>query len=132
MTVFMEGLEPAEVGLQEYTLQLKGCHALRIWHAASSQPGCMVPTVMDLAYWEIDGEKCDVDPPKLSFDDIPEELSSIQARFFSSNPGGVEGHAIFYPDSQVVCDFAYKGNVNIDAWFDVPYEVLHSGTLSNE
>ena len=71
--VFMKGLEESagrRKGKREKEKLEDGCHALKIWHAAD-------PRVC----WEIDidGERCIVDPPKLLFDDMPEEVTLIKA-----------------------------------------------------
>ena len=109
LTFYMEGLE-------EYSGDGEpGYHALKVLHATHNKTD----------YWGIDGETCIVFPPKLDFDNLPVEVSFVHAEFVSQgppdqpylNPDDPDAHV--YPNSQVVHDFAYKGNVDMEAWADM-------------
>ena len=119
LLIFMEGLEDAEEEGDE------GCHTINITHAGDPKP-----SPGDVLHWEIDDETCIVDPPKFVFDDMPEEVTAIRAQFYSYNPSmsqlmDTHGFACFYPESQVLLDFAYKGNVDIDAWAKMQHEAAN-------
>lgn len=83
------------------------CHFLSVWHSADRQ-GSPV--------WEIDGARCIVDPPNMRFNEMPKEVTAIQALLRSHPDFDVAGPCHFCPDRQVIHDFAYQGNVDIDAW----------------
>ncbi|KAL3131446.1 hypothetical protein ABBQ38_007756 [Trebouxia sp. C0009 RCD-2024] len=108
LTIAMNGLEDSPTE--------HGCHYLRIWHA-NHRPRSIA--------WEIDNETCIVDPPHIKFDDMPEEVTAIAARLNSHTTHIADNSAYFYPDSQVIHDFAYQGNVDIDAWIEMQHEAAN-------
>lgn len=94
----------------------EGYHRLTVWHVADTR-GVM--------FWEIDGKRCTVDPPKIKFDDMPcrpcdrsSDLGAvdIQAEFNISPDDDIAQDSVpcFLRNSQTVHDFAYKGNFSID------------------
>ena len=115
LTFYMEGLEESSEELEP------GYHALKVLHATHNKTN----------YWEVDGEMCIVSPPNLDFDNMPAEVTSIHAHFVSQGPpdqpylSPVDPEAYFYPDSQVIHDFAYKGNVDMEAWADMQHEMAN-------
>ena len=109
LTIHMSDLDHLGEGVGE------GYHILNIWHVAED----------GFDFWEIDGQTCIANPPKINFDDMPTEVETVQLYFVSqglheqecriNDPCPVE---YLCPDCQVIGDFAYKGNVDIDAWVD--------------
>ncbi len=75
--------------------------------------------------WTIDHPKCTVFTPELNFDMMPQDVISIEARFFSA---GTEQAILlrstysacqcahFTPGNQHKVNFAYNSNVDVDAW----------------
>lgn len=113
LTVIMNGLE----GSPEETNE--GCHSLQIAHATDPS---------GLAVWAIDNETCIVDPPNIKFDDMPEEVTAILACLYDHGAHVVhvaQDNANFYPDSQVIHDFAYQGNVDIDACIEMQHQAAN-------
>lgn len=116
LLMFMKGLEESSEDMEE------GCHNLHIAHAADPKDPAKT-----LLHWEIDGEECIVEPPKIVFDDMPEEVTATGAHFYSHTPNlrqltDIQGLTYFNLESQVIHDFAYQGNVDIDAWVDTQHE----------
>ena len=111
LTFDMQGLEDSCEGT--------GYHALKVFHGNPKD---------GQSYWDLDGETCIVSPPKLDFQNMPREVKSIQAHFVSEGPPAQpylypDGpNTYFYPDSELLSDFAYNGNVDIDAWVDMMHE----------
>ena len=109
LTFYMNGLEESSEELE------LGYHALKILHATHNKTD----------YWGVDGETCIVLPPKLDFDSMPAEVTFIHAHFVSQGPPDQpylsldDPEAYIYPDSQVIHDFAYKGNIDMEAWADM-------------
>lgn len=76
--------------------------------------------------WEMDGEECLVDPPQLNFDSMPEGVKMIRANLESGDL--LMQHSLplkqrlnLFLESQVVSDFFYKGNVDIEAWIELQH-----------
>ena len=115
----MEGLEVSSECLKP------GYHALKISHAMHTKKDS----------WQVDGRMCIVLPPNLDFDNMPAEVTSIHAHYVSQGPPDQpylspdDPEAYFYPDSQVIHDFAYKGNVDMEAWADMQHEMAASWFL---
>ena len=115
LTIFMDGLEQSSEAL------IDGCHVITILHAVHKGK----------EYWQIDGEECILTPPKIDFDNMPLEVTSIEAQFVSEGPPAqpclCPGNpaTFFYPDRQVIHDFAYKGNVDVDAYFKDLHETAN-------
>ena len=115
LSFYMNGLEDSFEGLEE------GYHALKVLHAVHK----------GREYWQIDGEECIVTPPNFDFDNVPLEVTSIHAQFVSEGPPAQpylspdDPEAYFHPDGQVIHDFAYKGNVDVDAYYDEQHEVAN-------
>lgn len=115
LTFYMRELEESSDELED------GYHALKILHAVHK----------GREYWQIDGEECIVTPPKIDFDNMPLEVTSVHAQFVSEGPPAQpylspdDPEAYFYPDSQVIHDFAYKGNVDVNAYYDELHEVAN-------
>jgi len=115
LTFYMAGLEESSEELED------GYHALKVLHAVHK----------GREYWQIDGEECIVTPPKIDFDNMPLEVTSIHAQFVSEGPPAQpylspgDPEAYFFPDSQVIHDFAYKGNVDVEAYYDEQHEVAN-------
>jgi len=115
LTFYMNGLEESSEELED------GYHALKVLHAVHK----------GREYWEIDGEECIVTPPKIDFDNMPLEVTSIHAQLVSEGPPAQQylspddPEAYFYPDGQVIHDFAYKGNVDIDAWVEMQHDMAN-------
>lgn len=113
LTFYMRGLEDSYEEIEP------GYHALKVLHGNSKD---------GQSYWDLDGETCIVSPPKLDFQNMPREVKSIQAQFVSEGPPAQaylhpdDPLTCFYPDSEVLSDFAYNGNVDIDAWLDMMHE----------
>ena len=95
----------------------EGHHRLTIWHVADPS---------GVLFWEIDGKRCIVDPPRIKCEDMPcrprdrsSDLGAIHiwAEFNISPDDGVAQDSVpfFLHNSQTVRDIAYKGNVSIDA-----------------
>lgn len=88
-------------------------HCLSIWH--SVERGC--PSI-----WQIDGERCLVDPPNIRFSDVPGVVTMVKMEFEGQQPSrqlnlNFSGpHGDFSPDRQAGRDFACMGDVDIDAW----------------
>ena len=119
LLMYMKGLEDSSEETEE------GCHTLYIAHAADPRDPSK-----NVLHWEVDGEDCIVDPPKIIFDDMPEEVSAIRAHCYSHKPNlyqstDIQGLAYFNLESQVIHDFVYKGNVDIDAWVDMQHEAAN-------
>lgn len=112
LTFCMEGLRESDSEEQEDDEgQGTTCHALNVCHGRE--------------HWEIDGETCTVNPPKLDFDNMPVEVTRIQAQFVSQGRPNVAPDTIFNPYSQVVHDFAYKENVDVEAWAEEQHEAAN-------
>ncbi|KAL3135986.1 hypothetical protein ABBQ32_007026 [Trebouxia sp. C0010 RCD-2024] len=82
---------------------------------------CHTIEPMGFSTWKIDGEASNVDPPHIMFDDVPEKVTLIKAVFRShqlSEQQYLEEGPLdkFGPERQARFDFAYKGNVDMDAW----------------
>ena len=94
-------------------------HCLSLWHTI--EPGR--PSI-----WQIDGERCLVDPPNIRFSDAPGVVTMVKLDFECPQPsrqsnlnfGGPRRN--FSPDRQMIRDFAYTGNVDIDAWATKQWE----------
>ena len=88
-------------------------HCLSIWHFI--EPG--YPPI-----WQVDGERCLVDPPKIKFSDAPGTVTMVKVEFEGQQPSRQPRLQIsgpggdFSPDKQMIRDFAYTGNVDIDAY----------------
>ena len=89
--------------------------ALKIWHAH--------PRKSEL--WEIDGEACILVPPQIDFGNMPTQVTQVQGVFVSQGQLEQSSKALdigpvehFCLESEVIHDFAYKGNVDINAWID--------------
>ncbi len=75
--------------------------------------------------WTTDHQQCTVFTPELNFDMMPQDVVSIEARLFSA---GTEQAILlrstysacqcaqFTPGNQHKVNFAYNGNVDVDAW----------------
>ena len=115
LTFYMNGLGESHEALEG------GYHALKVLHAVRKGK----------EYWQIDGEECIVTPPKIDFDNMPLEVTSIHAQLVSEGPPAQpylspdDAEAYFHPDSQVIHDFAYKGNVDVNAYYDELHEVAN-------
>ena len=137
LLMFMKGLEESSKELARKTTVEEGCHILHIAHAADPKD-----PAESLLVWEIDNEKCIVNPPNIVFEDMPEEITAIRAHFYSQHPNlnqvpDIQGLPYFNLESQVIQDFAYKGNVDIDAWVDMQHEAAndwyeHMGDFDND
>ena len=110
LRIYVADLKQLPEGMQE------SYKALKVWHAH--------PTNSE--WWEIDGERCIVSPPNLDFENMPAQVTAVQAVYFSQAPSeqpwvGLDfgPEAVFFPGIQVIHDFAYNGNVYVDVWSDV-------------
>ena len=129
MSISMQGLkEPGPEG---------GYHSLGIRHVSNaahleppSSRGALYWPLVEALYWEIDGKPCIADPPKVRFNDMPEEVTAIKAHLMSHMPlvrpnlvpDAAYDHYhcllkiplscqdVFLPDCDVIYFFAYKGN----------------------
>lgn len=110
LTIFMNGLEDSPEETED------GCHFLSVWHSTDCQGSSV---------WEIDGESCIVDPPNVRFDVMPEKVTAIKAYVCSQPEPDIKPLSFFYPDSQVIHDFAYQGNVDVDAWVEMQHEAAN-------
>lgn len=118
LLMVMEGLEESE-DMKE------GGHILCIAHDVDPKDPAKI-----VLHWEIDGEECIVDPPKITFAGLPEEVTAIRTHFYSDDPSpyqlpDIQGLTYFNLESQVLHDFVYKGNVDIDAWVDMQHEAAN-------
>ena len=95
-------------------------YRLIIWHVAD-------PSGHRVLFWENNGKKCNVDPPRIKFDDMPcrprdrsSELGAvlIWAELNITPDDDVVQDSTFLNNSQTVHDIAYKGNVviSVDAY----------------
>ena len=114
LTLYMSDLGDSSEEVEEDS------HALNIWHIAAEGSD----------FWEIDGERCIVTPPRINFDSLPTEVVHVRLHFASEGMHDPEflfpdPKDVFYPDSQVICDFAYQGNVDIDAWVGRQHEAAN-------
>ena len=112
----LKGPQPQEIG--------EGWHTLHITHSAD-------PLDENVLHWEIDNQKCIVDPPKFVFVGIPEEVKAMRACFYSYNPSrhqlsNTRTIGRLYPQNHVLHDFAYGGNVdcNVDCTSSSPSSEL--------
>ena len=99
-----------------------GHHAVKVLHAVRKGK----------EYWEIDGERSIISPPKFDFDNMPGCVESVHAQFVSEGPPAQaflspkNPEALFFPDSQPINDFFYQENVDIDAWVDEQHDVAEN------
>ena len=113
MRLFMDKLDDSSEDFEQ------GYEALEIRHAH--------PENSEL--WEIDGEKCIAIPPHIEIENMPTQVTRVQGVFVSQCQLDKSTKALnigpmpyFCPDSEVIHDFAYKGNVDIDACIDDQHE----------
>jgi len=87
-------------------------------------PAALMVTHRD-SVWTIGHEDCIVCPPKLDFDMMPRNVSSVEARIYSKGSAEktwlrdtllASDGAEFDPEFKQKMDFAYIGNVDIEAW----------------
>lgn len=97
----------------------EGGHFLTIWHVADPK---------GVLFWEIDGKRCLVDPPKIRFEDMPcrprDRRSDLGATHIwaelNIRPDEYDGQdyaPVILRNSPALHDWAYRGNFGIDACF---------------
>ena len=112
MTIYMAGMEESHE-----EMDIPGQHAIKIHHSGD--------------HWDIDGELCIKRPPTLDFDNFPDQVVQVHAQFLSQGPRAQEyvpfrdPECWFFPDNQAIHDFAYRGNVDIEAWVEEQHEAAN-------